>query len=40
VDHDDGVMNEGDKSPTTRITSTALTDSGVVWEGVGWQVFG
>ena len=30
----DRVMNEGDKFSTTRVTSTVLTDSGVVWQGV------
>ena len=34
ADEGDGVMDEGDKSSTTRVTRMALTDSGVVWEGV------
>ena len=36
VDEGDGVMNEGDKSSTTRVTRTVLTDSDVVWQGVSW----
>ena len=36
VDEGDGVMNESDKSSTTRVTKTVLTDSGVVWERFGW----
>ena len=36
VDEGDGVMNDGDKSSITRITRTVLTDSGEVWEVVGW----
>ena len=32
-----GVMNEGDKSSNTRITRTILTDSGIIWEGVGYR---
>ena len=28
------VINEGDKSSTTRVTRTVLTDSGVISEGV------
>ena len=39
VDEGDGVMNEGNKFSITRVTRTVLTDSGVVWEGVGWKVF-
>ena len=30
ANEDDGMMNEGDKSSTTRVTRTVLTDSGVV----------
>ena len=33
----DGVVNEDDKSSTTRITRTIFTDSDAVREGVGWQ---
>ena len=40
VDEGTGVMNEGDKSSTTHVTRTVHTNSGVVWEGGGWQVFG
>ena len=36
MDEGDGVMNEVDKSSTTLVTRTALTDSGAVLEGVGW----
>ena len=35
-DEGDGVMNEADKSCTTRVIRTVLMDSGVVWEGVCW----
>ena len=31
VDEGDVVMNESDKSCTTRVTRTVLTVSGVVW---------
>ena len=34
ADKSDRMMNEGDKSSTTRVTRTVLTDGGVVWEGV------
>ena len=34
VDEGEGVMNESDKSSTTQVTWTVLTDSGVVWEEV------
>ena len=40
MDEVDGVMNKGDESSTTCVTMTVLTDSGVVWKGVGWQAFG
>ena len=40
VDKGNGVMNEGDKSSTTHVSRTVLTDRGIVWEGVGWQIFG
>ena len=36
MDECDGVMNEGDKSCTSRVTRMVLADSGVVWEGIGW----
>ena len=36
VDEGDGVMNEGDQSSIIRGTMTVLTNSGVVWEGIGW----
>ena len=36
VDEGDEVINESDKSSTTRVTRTVLLDSGVVWERVGW----
>ena len=37
----DGVMNEGDKSSTTRgVTRTVLTVSSVDWKGVCWKNFG
>ena len=39
-DEGDGVMNEGDKSSTTRGARLVLTDSGVVWEGIWWKDFG
>ena len=34
ADEGDEVMNEGDKSSTSRVTRTVLTDIGVVWKGV------
>ena len=40
MDERDGVMNEGDKSSTTRATRSVLTDSGVVWEGIWGMNFG
>ena len=35
VGEDDGVVNKGDESSTTRSPRMVLTYSGVVWEGVG-----
>ena len=40
VDVGNGVVKEGDESSTTRSTRMILTHSGVVREGVGWQVLG
>ena len=40
VDERDGVVNECDKSSTTRVTRSVLPDSGVVWEGIWWKDFG
>ena len=40
VDERDGVVNECDKSSTTRVTRSVLPDSGVVWEGNWWKDFG
>ena len=36
ADEGDGVMSDDDKSSTTRVTRTVLTDIGVLWEGVYW----
>ena len=32
----DGEMNQDDRSSITRATRMILTNSGVVWEEVGW----
>ena len=40
VGEGNGLVNGGDKSSTTRVTRTVLTDSDVVWKGVIWQVPG
>ena len=36
---DGGVMNYSDKSSTTCVTRTVLTNSSVVWERVDWRDF-
>ena len=36
VDKGDRVINEGNQTSYTHVNSTALTDSGVACEGVGW----
>ena len=39
ADKGDGVMNEGDKSSTSRVTRTIVTDCGVVRVRVCWFFF-